>query len=68
MAPGRWGDKVTIEHIGDENKPIAIDMGKLTTEQLEQIATMQKIITGGADPATDPASGVKRIASGSEQG
>ena len=68
MAPGRWGDKVTIEHVGDENKPIAVDMSQLTTTQLEKIQRLQKEITHGTEPETEPASGVKRIASGTEQG
>jgi hypothetical protein len=51
MAPNRWGDKVTIEHVGDENRPIAIDMSKLTTEQLEQLAGMQGAVTDG-EPVT----------------
>jgi hypothetical protein len=47
MAPDRWGDKVTIEHVGDESRPIAIDMSKLSTEQLEQLAGMQHAVTEG---------------------
>ncbi len=65
MAPNRWGDKVTIEHVGDENRPIAIDMSKLSTEQLEQLAGMQGAITAGetetVDVGTDTNSNVRRI-------
>ena len=61
MAPNRWGDKVTIEHVGDENRPIAIDMGKLSTPQLEQLAVMQKALNAGEPETVEE---VKEVASG----
>lgn len=45
MAPHRWGDHVTIEHIGDGNNPVLLDMGQLSTEQLEQLQTIQRGLT-----------------------
>jgi hypothetical protein len=44
MAPHRWGDRVTVEHRGDQDNPISIDLSALTTEQLEQIAVIRREI------------------------
>jgi hypothetical protein len=66
IAPQRWGDKVTIEHVGDENRPIAVDMSKLSTEQLEQLAGMQHAITDGetvtAEAEEETKAGIRLIA------
>lgn len=48
MAPHRWGDRVTIENIGDGKIPVLLDMSKLTTVELEQLAVIQKGLTPGA--------------------
>jgi hypothetical protein len=47
MHPGQWGERVTLEHTGNEEKPVAIDMTKLSTEQLEWLGILQKQIAGG---------------------
>jgi hypothetical protein len=41
MHPSKWGDKVTLEHTGDIDKPITIDFSAMSTEQLEKIALLE---------------------------
>ena len=49
MAPHHWGDHVTIEHIGEGDRPASLDMSNLTTEQLEQLSALQRQLTPGAE-------------------
>lgn len=42
-----WGDRVTLEHVGDTDRPIQIDLSQLSTEQLEWLAVLQKQLTDG---------------------
>jgi len=54
MNPQRWGDRVTLEHVGDNDRPIQIDLSQLSTEQLEWLQVLQKQLKSPAEqiPAT----------------
>ena len=52
MAPHRWGDRVTIENIGDGKIPVLLDMSKLSTEELEQLSVIQRGLTPGKTAET----------------
>jgi hypothetical protein len=41
MNPSRWGDKVTLEHSMDPDKPVRIDFTNMTTEQLERLTALE---------------------------
>ena len=42
MNPQRWGDRATLEIVGDNERPIQIDLSQLSTEQLEWLQVLQK--------------------------
>lgn len=42
MLPNMYGDKLNLEHTGDQKKPVSVDLKNLTTEQLEKIAQLEE--------------------------
>ncbi len=53
MHPSRWGDSVTLNHTtnpGDE--PVKLDLGLMSTDQLEVIAKVQAQLARGPDEGT----------------
>ncbi len=47
MAPGRWGDRVLVEHSTAGNKPLRLDLSSLTDEQLEALSDLRDKIDAG---------------------
>ena len=47
MNPGNWGDRVTLEVPSGNEKPLLMDLTKLSTEQLEWLAVLQKQVGSG---------------------
>ena len=47
MHPGQWGERVTLEHVGEEEKPLLVDMTRLSTEQLEWLQVLAKQVASG---------------------
>jgi hypothetical protein len=52
MAPHHWGDRVTLDVRSDDGNAL-IDFAKLTTEQLEQLAELRKVLAPTVD-GTEP--------------
>lgn len=44
--PFAYGDRLSLEHTGDKEKPVKLDMKKLTTEQLEALAKLDEELNG----------------------
>ena len=47
ILPQHYGDKHELVHTSPTNKPVEIDIKKLTTEQLEALAKLDAELTGG---------------------
>lgn len=43
--PARYGDKVEVAHTGDRDKPVSLDLSKLSVKQLEQLRALQEAAT-----------------------
>lgn len=50
MHPSNWGERVTLEHVGEEEKPLLVDLTRLSTEQLEWLQVLQRQVQSGEKP------------------
>ena len=53
MNPARWGDKVTLSHANELDKPFKIDFTNLTTEQLEAMAELEAKLNAKSDDSAE---------------